>query len=83
MMFLAKNLGIYSASSLDHMSILPRECPAVLNFSSGQYGAGRVLCGAGGAQGSLFPIPDFQHQLGILMVWHLPIRKQIYDTPLR
>ena len=33
MMVLAKNVGIYSVSSLDHMSLLPS---AVLNFSSGR-----------------------------------------------
>ena len=62
-------------------------CPAsALQFSTfpwGSAGLGGFYVRRGGAQGSLFPIPDFHHQLGILMEWHLPIRKQIYDTPLR
>ena len=91
MMFLAKILGIYSASSLDHMSLLPRDCPAVLNFSSGQCRAERVLCGAGRGTGQPVSHPWFSPSIrnfGTLFTligwqWHLPVRKQIYETPPR
>ena len=39
MMFLTKNVSI---CSLDHMSLLPRGCPAVLNYSLGEGRAGRL-----------------------------------------